>query len=287
LIEKTCVTQYGVSPAFVFSRHTTNYSVEDFRKSLLAARALGFSAFQPEIYHQERVAEWLNGGGAQIARLARELDLHVSQFVAHFLMPAFASRARLADHSDLEALKRVAEEAARFPGCAVLTVPLARFQPEQPPISHAELWGLLRDKVAACLAIACAAGLRLALELLPYSLPVNSEGFLRLAAEIGSPDLGVNLDTGHAWAQREVMELLPSKLRGRIFGVHLKDNNSDVNLPLAPGKGTIPWVPLLRGLRAAGYTGSWDIEIGCAPERVEIEYKNGLEFLKSLKIDQA
>jgi sugar phosphate isomerase/epimerase len=74
-------------------------------------------------------------------------------------------------------------------------------------------------------------------------------------------------------------------LHGRIFGVHLKDNNSDANLPLAPGKGTIPWVPLLRGLRAAGYSGSWDIEIGCAPERVEAEYKDGLAFLKSLRID--
>jgi sugar phosphate isomerase/epimerase len=67
--------------------------------------------------------------------------------------------------------------------------------------------------------------------------------------------------------------------------VHLKDNNSDVNLPLAPGKGTIPWAPLLRGLRAAGYAGSWDIEIGCAPERVEAEYLDGLNYLKSLIID--
>jgi sugar phosphate isomerase/epimerase len=80
------------------------------------------------------------------------------------------------------------------------------------------------------------------------------------------------------------MELLPSKLNGRVFGVHLKDNNSDVNLPLAPGKGTIAWAPLLRGLRAAGYAGSWDIEIGCAPERVQDEYLDGLNHLKSLNI---
>jgi sugar phosphate isomerase/epimerase len=283
------MTAFGVSPAFVISRHTTNYSVSDFRNSLHAARALGFSVFQPEIYHPERLGEWLNGGSTQVAVLARELDLGVSQFVAHFLMHGFVSRSRLADHSDLAALKQVAEEAARFPGCAVLTVPLARFQPElltdSAPASHAELWELLRDKVAASLVIARAAGLRLALEILPYSVLVNSDGFLRLAAEIGSPDFGVNLDTGHAWSQREVMELLPSKLQGRIFGVHLKDNNSDVNLPLAPGKGTIHWVPLLRALRAAGYTGSWDIEIGCAPECVETEYAEGLSFLKSLNID--
>jgi sugar phosphate isomerase/epimerase len=279
------VTKFGVSPAFFFSRHTTNYSAEDFRSSLHAVRTLGFGAFQAEIYQREKVTEWLSGGGTQVIGLAKELDLHVSQFVAHFLMPGFATRARLADHSDLAALPPVAEVAARFPGCGVLTVPMARFEPDRTSVSHAELWERLRDKVAACLAISRAAGLKLALEILPYSLLTNADGFLRLAAEIGAPDLGVNLDTGHAWAQREVMELLPSKLQGRVFGVHLKDNTSDVNLPLAPGKGTIPWGPLLRGLRAAGYAGSWDIEIGCAPERVEAEYLDGLNYLKSLTID--
>jgi len=282
------VTEYGVSPAFVFSRHTTNYSAADFQESLHAARNLGFDVFEPEIFHPERLEEWLNGGGERVAHLATDLDLGVSQFVAHFLMHGFACRARLADHSDLEALKQVAEVATRFPRCKVLALPLARFQPEAADASrsaHAELWGLLRNKVAASLAITRAAGLRLALEVLPYSLPVNPEGFLRLAAEIGSPDLGINLDTGHAWAQREVMELLPSKLNVRIFGVHLKDNNSDTNLPLAPGKGTIPWRPFLRNLRAAGYTGSLDIEIGCAPDRVAAEYTDGLNYLKSLNLD--
>lgn len=285
------MTEYGVSPAFVFSRHTTNYTAGDFQESLHAARSLGFAVFEPEIYHTERLGEWLNGGGERVARLATDLDLGVSQFVAHFLMHGFASRTRLANHSDLEALKRVAEVAARFPRCKVLALPLARFQPEDRadalPHAHAGLWELLRNKVAASLAITQAAGLRLALELLPYSLPVNSEGFLRLAGEIGSPDLGINLDTGHAWAQREVMELLPSKLNGRIFGLHLKDNNSDVNQPLAPGKGTIPWVPFLRNLRTSGYRGSLDIEIGCAPDRVAAEYTDGLNYLKSLKLDEA
>lgn len=284
------MTEYGVSPAFVFSRHTTNYSAADFEESLHAARNLGFDVFEPEIYHPERLGEWLNGGGERVARLATDLDLGVSQFVAHFLMHGFASRARLTDHSDLEALKRVAEVAARFPRCNVLALPLARFQPDAAdasPSAHAELWELLRNKVAASLAITRTAGLRLALEVLPHSLPVSPEGFLRLAAEIGSPDLGINLDTGHAWDQREIMELLPSKLCGRIFGVHLKDNNSDTNLPLAPGKGTIPWRPFLRNLRASGYAGSLDIEIGCAPDRVAAEYTDGLDYLKSLTFDDA
>ena len=193
-------------------------------------------------------------------------------------------RARLADHSDLEALKRVAEVAARFPRCGVLTVPLARFQPDSRgrlAIGARRVWETdCGTRWRPCLAITRAAG--------PASGSRNSavftagecRGFLRLAAEIGSPDLGINLDTGHAWAQREVMELLPSKLNGRIFGVHLKDNNSDVNLPLAPGKGTIPWAPFLRGLRAAGYAGTWDIEIGCAPERVEAEYTGWTELFE-------
>jgi sugar phosphate isomerase/epimerase len=280
---------YGVSPAFVFSRHTTHYSVEDCGEALRLACQLGFASFQPEVYHHQRLEEWTRGGAVQLATLARDQGVMASQFVGHFLMHGFGSKAALADGSEVEAVRRVCELAAQFPGCGVLTVPLARYQPD--PVAdagaaaHGEAWALLCGKVGTYLEAVRAAGLKFALELLPYSLVVNSDGFLRLVRDLGSPsDLGVNLDTGHAWAQREVMELLPSKLRGRIFGVHLKDNNSDVNQPLAPGQGTIAWAPLLRGIRAAGYTGSWDLEIGCAPEWVAAEYTEGLNHLKSLNI---
>lgn len=67
---------------------------------------------------------------------------------------------------------------------------------------------------------------------------------MALCDEIGSPALGLNLDTGHAWACRELAPALPFELGGRIFGLHLGDNLSTENVKWPPGKGSIPWKPL-------------------------------------------
>ena len=45
---------------------------------------------------------------------------------------------------------------------------------------------------------------------------------------------------------------------------------------------TIPWAALLRNLRAAGYTGSLDIKIGCPAGEVEHHYRQGLEYFQAL-----
>jgi len=52
---------------------------------------------------------------------------------------------------------------------------------------------------------------------------------------------------------------------------------------MAPGKGTIPWKPLLANLPVAGYGGSWDIEIACKPDQVISEYSFGLDFVRQFE----
>jgi sugar phosphate isomerase/epimerase len=280
------MTRFGISPAFVFSRHSTRFTADDFCGALSVAHRLGFSGYQPEIYFADQLPAWENGGAGRVDATARDLGLTASQFVAHFLMDGFTTPAGLADRTDLDSLRRVADVARHFDGCRVLTVALGRMQlPPEFPADAGTFNDLRRrfvEKIHTYLQVAVTADLELALEILPGSFVGNAEGFLRLADEIGSRRLGINLDTGHAWAAREIMELLPAKLAGRVFGVHLKDNNSDQNLALAPGKGTIPWRPFLRGLPASGYTGSLDLEIVCAPADVEAEYAAGLAYLRSL-----
>jgi sugar phosphate isomerase/epimerase len=61
---------------------------------------------------------------------------------------------------------------------------------------------------------------------------------------------------------------------------------STENIKLAPGKGTIPWKPLLANLVCAGYDGSWDIEIGCRPDQVTEEYGFGLNYLQQFEINR-
>jgi sugar phosphate isomerase/epimerase len=151
-------------------------------------------------------------------------------------------------------------------------------------------WRDVRARLAAQVAryveLAAGAGLRLALEIMPFSVLGGLRGFLDLCREVGSPALGLNFDCGHAWACRELVPAVPFELAGRIFGTHLGDNLSTENVKRPPGDGSVPFGPLLRNLRAAGYAGSFDLEIGCPAERVEEEYARGLAYLTALDTAQ-
>ncbi len=285
------MSSFGVSPAFVFSRHTTAFTPADYVTSLPVMRELGFCSYQPEIYFAAALTAWAEGGARAVQQAAADAGLRASQFVAHFLMESFATAPRLAVlDADVALFRQTVALAKLFPECAVVTVALSPFQADPADLARAGWYQdqqhRLADKIAAYLAVATDAGLRLALEIVPFSLLGNFDAFLRLHTALSAPaNLGVNLDTGPAWANRELIELVPWKLQGRIFGTHLKDNNSDQNRPLAPGKGTIRWGPFLTALHASGYTGALDLEIACPADQVAAEYTAGLAHLRSLNLN--
>jgi len=278
------MVQFGVSPAFVVSLHGQKFTVENFCQSLPVMKELGFSAFQPEIFFKEALPEWTNDGALQVANQAVELGLKPSQFVAHFMHEFFSCPALVYSNQGVDQLKQAVECAKAFEECRVFTIPVLPFTADWTTIDAPEYDRLnqqLIEKIRACLAVITDAGLRMAFEIVPFSIIGNNDRFLEICRIIDSPKLGVNLDTGHAWATRDTLALLPYKLKNRIFGLHLKDNNSDHNLPLAPGKGTIDWKSFLYNLSASGYTGSFDIEIGCSSDQVRIEYTEGLKYIQS------
>ena len=278
---------FGVSPAIVLSGYGRDFSLENYCEALPRIRRLGFGAFQPEIYTAAAVPEWLQGG-CRVQRIATDLGLAPTQFVAHFMLDWFATPDRLGPDQGLDDLKRVIEVAQAFPDCRVLTIPAGQFQVEwgSPAATSEAAWRdtqqRLTEKIRRYLEVVSGAGLKLAFEIMPFSVIGGIRRFLALCEEIGSPDLGLNFDTGHAWACRELVPLLPFELQTRIFGTHLGDNQSTDNLKLPLGQGTVPWAALLRNLRAAGYAGSLDIEIGCPAGEVEHHYRQGLEHLQAL-----
>jgi sugar phosphate isomerase/epimerase len=223
-----------------------------------------------------------------LQRTAADLGLTLTQFVAHFMLEWFASPKRLDPDLGLDELKHVVEIARVFPACRVITVPVAQFQMEwgSAAATGVNAWADIRQRVMEnirrYLDVVSGAGLRLAFEIAPFSVIGGIRRFLDICDQIESPDLGLNFDTGHAWACREPVPLLPFELRGRIFGTHLGENRSTENVKLPLGQGTVPWAPLLRNLRTAGYQGSLGIEIGCAAREVEQRYREGLEYLLSL-----
>jgi len=278
---------FGVSPAFVLSGYGHGFSLENYCEALPRIRRLGFAAFQPEIYTAAALPEWLQGG-RRVQRIATDLGLTPTQFVAHFMLEWFASPERLGPDQGLDDLSRVIEVARAFPTCRVITVPAGQFQVEwgSPTATSEAAWREMQqrliEKIRRYLEVVSGAGLKLAFEIMPFSVIGGIRRFLDICEQIGSPDLGLNFDTGHAWACRELVPLLPFELQGRIFGTHLGDNRSTENVKMPLGQGTLPWGPLLRNLHAAGYRGSLDIEIGCPAGEVEQHYRRGLEYLQEL-----
>jgi len=283
---------FGVSPAFVLSLYGKQFSVKDFCKALVVIKELGFTGFQPEIFIKEALPDWADFGSKTISKKAKELGLQATQFIAHFMMEYFSTPEEVSSDSGLEDLKKVIEITKHFNNCRVLTIPVGQFSIQWDKLQHIDIdWAMeikkrLVEKINKFLELIKESGLVLALEILPFSIVGGIEGFLTVCSELGSSDLGINLDTGHAWACREIAPLLPLRLKDRIFGLHLCDNFGTENLSLAPGKGSIEWQPFMKNLLSSGYNGSLDIEIACNAEEVRSEYQAGLQYLKSLTTSQ-
>ncbi len=279
---------FGTSPAFVLSGWGEGFSPADYAGALDLMARLGFRSFQLEVFSPERLGEWLSGGSAMVGARADAAGLSPSQFVAHFLLPAFSSPAALQSALGIEEMKKVMEILEAFPSCTLVTLPVGGFRTERlDPAArgrgvHEELERRFVEKLSRLLEVVERSGRRMALEILPYSFLGGTSGLLSLLQSIGSARLGYNFDTGHAWASKEEVSLIPLKLGDRIFGTHLCDNLGHENLSLRPGAGTIPWDVVLHNLLACGYRGSLDLEIRCSAVDLAAEYSAGLAYLRSL-----
>ena len=274
----------GVSPAYFVSKHSNRFSSDEVAAGLEDVASSGFSGFQLEVFHRDSLEAWARTGAAEIRKASSALGLKAHQFVAHFLLEGFADRQNLISDAAIEQMEVVLNIVDRFEECRVVTVPLPAFDAPRTP--GREDWPRLFDrcaeKVGRLLAMVEGAGRRMALEILPGAVVGGIDGVLRLCEHIGSDTLGLNFDTGHAWACKENLYLIPAKLGERILGTHLCDNFGGENLSLCPGAGSIDWPRLIAALRAVGYAGPWDIEIVCPPQSVADEYGKALKFIGAL-----
>lgn len=271
--------KFGVSPAYMISLWGETFTVEEQIGSLAGIAALGFQAFQPEVYLPERLGGWLSGEAARLGEAAEGAGLVASQLVGHFLLHGFDLEESLLSEWGIEEAGRFSQTASLLPGCEVVTLPLPPFAPGPVPDPVA-LRRRLISKLGAIATAVEESGQRLALELLPHSLLAGT-GDLKTLLDSLPESVGYNFDTGHAWACKERVELIPGRMGARLFGTHLCDNDGNENRSDRPGKGTIPWEGTLSALMRSGYTGSLDLEIRCGPELVESEYRQGLRRLES------
>lgn len=274
----------GVSPAYFISRFGNGFTPQQVAGDLKTLAKMGFEGFQLEVFHGETLMEWESEGAFAVRDRSRDLGLRASQFVAHFMLQDFADPQRLVSNEAIEHMKTVLDIVDHFDECRVVTLPLPAFGCRTPSFvgDYKDLFERCAAKVSRLLAMVEDAGRRMALEILPGAIVGGIDGFLRLCEHLSSDTLGFNFDTGHAWACKENLYLIPAKIGPRILGTHLCDNFGNENLSLRPGAGSIDWLPLLTALKNCGYTGPWDIEIICKPGDAEIEYGSGRNFIENL-----
>ncbi len=251
-------------------------------------RRSGFQTLQLETFTPAQLADWDAEACRSLSAAIEAAGLRVSQFVAHHLMTYFATVDALRS-ADLTAdFRKVREIAERVHPGGIITIPQPPFElpnNKKWPV-YSALWSLYLDSLDKLRNLAAGAGFTLAVEVLPGSLLGSSEGFLRMTESLGAPYIGLNFDTGHAWACKEKVELIPLKAARYMCGTHLSDNAGNENLSLSPGKGTLPWDDFFHACHTAGYHGPFDVEIRCAPEEVEDEYSAAYRYLSQYTLQQ-
>ncbi len=276
----------GVSPAYYISAYGSGFRTEDILASIPRVAALGFGAIQLEIFRKEELFAWTAALKAEMeTRLIGE-GLSATQIVGHFLLEGFTCAQALASEGWEAGLERFLDIAASFPACGIVTIPIPAFRLEA-PISSSVLFDLrkmLRDRLRSAVAAARSRDKTLALEIMPASLLGGTEGFLRLRDQPGLEALAYNFDTGHAWARKENLELIPASLGKSLAGTHLCDNLGHENRKLVPGDGSIDFRALLAALHANDYRGSLDVEVLCEPAYVDREYLRAKRALEAASI---
>ena len=274
----------GVSPAYFISRYGDRFTPYDVAEGLTGVAQLGFTGFQLEVFHGEYLQDWTGEGAKRVRRRSDELGLVATQFVAHFMMEAFAEPTRVNSDLGIDEMQSVLEIVDLFEECRVITIPLSAFESLSIHATHEyqALYHRCLEKLGQLVELVESSGRKLALEILPKAFIGGIDGFLRLADQLETDSLGLNFDTGHAWAAKENLYLIPAKLGRQILGTHLCDNYGNENLSLRPGMGSIDWKRLLAALKHIGYAGWLDLEIICEPDEVRRKYDAGHKFIRKI-----
>ncbi len=116
-------------------------------------------------------------------------------------------------------------------------------------------------------------------------LPIYVKDLLYLVE--GLDNIGICFDIGHANTVKNSLEFYDEiKETGKIWDMHLHDNNGDKDDHLAIRKGNINWKDFLKKLKEDNYKGYFSLELDTwneTPEPMKTEERiEALEYLKRL-----
>jgi len=268
------ITKYGYPPP-----------MSDVFKALNDAKRLGFKYIELEVYGERNLRDF-EANKDKLREVLGSLGLEVVNLAGIF--PEIVSLKPSVRNKGIELMRRVADLATYFDSELIQTdtfYPPIKFVGE-PPYKSAitfgrkyraiveegflwtEFWSNLVDSMRKIAVIAEDRGLRFAIEPRIGETISNSDAMLRLMEAVNVDCFGAVLDTGHLHAAKELLALSVEKLGNKIFYVHISDNDGRDNYHWAPGRGTIDWEGVFRGLKRHKFNGPIAIDVG-GPDLLE------------------
>ncbi|MDD3655521.1 MAG: sugar phosphate isomerase/epimerase [Atribacterota bacterium] len=142
-------------------------------------------------------------------------------------------------------------------------------------------WELLVENIKWAAQKANKVGLKLIIEPRVGEIISNTDSMLRLIDAVDEPNLGAILDTGHQYAQKEILPLSILKFNDRLFYLHLSDNDGTRNDHFVPGKGTIDWIGVFEALKRINYKGYAGLDIARVDENLDEAYLKAKDILNN------
>ncbi|RLE67713.1 MAG: hypothetical protein DRJ43_06910 [Thermoprotei archaeon] len=284
------ITKYGYPPR-----------LEDFFNAFRDAARLGFSYVELEavgednlreiVEHRERLKEALDEAGLSVVNVAgifREI-LAPSPGVRERGLRMMEECAKLAVYLGSRMLQTdTFTPPLRFLGPSPYSRAIVfgeRYRVEvDPEFSWRGFWRILVDTMKKLSRIAADYGLSMVVEPRIGETISNSDAMLRLIDEVNEENFGAVLDTGHLHAAKELLPLSVEKLGSRILYVHASDNDGRDNYHWAPGRGTIDWDGVFRGLKKHGFEGPIAVDVGGQDvrDRLDSEVVESRVFLEKM-----
>ena len=281
------ISKYGYPP-----------SLPDTHRALGDMAALGFTCVELEGVGEENL-QAVHGERKVLKQRCDDLGLRVVNFCP--VLPELVHPEKARRVHALELFK-IAMETAIFFGCETIqtdsyTPPLEflgdapyreainfgrRFQVKvDPAFRWNDVWGWLTDSIGACADEAGRADLKFCLEPRVGEIVSNTDALLRLMDDVDNDNFGAVLDTGHQHAQKEILPLSVEKLGGRIFYLHVADNDGQTNQHLALGRGTVDWDGVFTALKKHGFSGYVAVDVGRVPD-LDDQVRESKAFLEQL-----
>lgn len=108
---------------------------------------------------------------------------------------------------------------------------------------------------------------------------------LKAVAEIGGNKMGLVIDTGHMFVNRESFTDIPDKVKGIKVHYHFDDNHGINDDHLVPGEGKIDYSTFITALKKTGYANYLSVELGWGyTADPDIALQKSLAFFKKYAV---